>query len=433
MGVRVTSTRAAALVAAMVTAVAMVGWCAEPARAAAPHQTIEAEKLLPAVTATAPARAQPDCCGVSWSNRQQVWFQATRPGDFMEVLLPVGAGEQYDLSAAMTQAPDYGYVRLSVDGVAVGQVFDGYHAGGMVLTGPVQFGSVALAAGRHRLRLTVTDHNPASTGYFAGIDTVTLTPRAATPGPVSNIGYDERVGETPTAGPRSTLYDTGPDWYYNDHTIIWDAVGRKWHLFGISHAEPPDGGSPTRTDPTATSAPVRPWPKPPHSSPTAAADPAARPWPEPSAVSPPWPSAGCAPLSPASTAATEPPSRKPPSAGDRQCRVGVVGAGSADVSYPRRSVPGVTTTEDRLYFFSGSADLPPGHGVHEQVVDPARYTALAGVRHWRRKPPQNRRGFEKAARKDLATKDRGNVQPMCPSLGGRPPPAGRAVVGPFIR
>ncbi len=54
------------------------------------------------------------------------------------------------------------------------------------------------------------------------------------------------------------------------------------------------------------------------------------------------------------------------------------------MSYPRRSVPGVITTDDRLYFFSGSADLPPGHGVHEQVADPARYAALAGVRHWRR-------------------------------------------------
>jgi ribA/ribD-fused uncharacterized protein len=47
-------------------------------------------------------------------------------------------------------------------------------------------------------------------------------------------------------------------------------------------------------------------------------------------------------------------------------------------------VPVVTTIEDRLYFFSGSADLPPGQGVHEQVADPARYAVLAGVRHWRR-------------------------------------------------
>jgi hypothetical protein len=47
-------------------------------------------------------------------------------------------------------------------------------------------------------------------------------------------------------------------------------------------------------------------------------------------------------------------------------------------------VPRVTTTADRLYFYSGSADVPPGQGVHERVADPARYAALAGVRHWRR-------------------------------------------------
>jgi ribA/ribD-fused uncharacterized protein len=44
----------------------------------------------------------------------------------------------------------------------------------------------------------------------------------------------------------------------------------------------------------------------------------------------------------------------------------------------------MTTVEDRLYFFSGSADEPPGRGVHEQVADTARYVGLAGVRHWRR-------------------------------------------------
>jgi ribA/ribD-fused uncharacterized protein len=43
-----------------------------------------------------------------------------------------------------------------------------------------------------------------------------------------------------------------------------------------------------------------------------------------------------------------------------------------------------STQPDRLYFFSNSADVPPGHGAHEQVADVGRYTALAGVRHWRR-------------------------------------------------
>jgi ribA/ribD-fused uncharacterized protein len=42
------------------------------------------------------------------------------------------------------------------------------------------------------------------------------------------------------------------------------------------------------------------------------------------------------------------------------------------------------TVADRLYFFSGSADRPPGQGVHERVANTSRYSVLAGVRHWRR-------------------------------------------------
>ena len=48
------------------------------------------------------------------------------------------------------------------------------------------------------------------------------------------------------------------------------------------------------------------------------------------------------------------------------------------------SVPGMTTVDDRLSFFSGSADLPVGQGVHERVTDATGYHGLAGVRHWRR-------------------------------------------------
>ena len=42
------------------------------------------------------------------------------------------------------------------------------------------------------------------------------------------------------------------------------------------------------------------------------------------------------------------------------------------------------TPPDRLYFYSGSADRPPGEGAHERVSDPARYTALSRIPPWRR-------------------------------------------------
>ena len=41
-------------------------------------------------------------------------------------------------------------------------------------------------------------------------------------------------------------------------------------------------------------------------------------------------------------------------------------------------------TPDRLYFYSGSADRPPGQGVHEHVADPGAYAALAAVKDWRK-------------------------------------------------
>jgi ribA/ribD-fused uncharacterized protein len=54
------------------------------------------------------------------------------------------------------------------------------------------------------------------------------------------------------------------------------------------------------------------------------------------------------------------------------------------MSYHSVSVPGMTTVGDRLYFFSGSADRPPGQGAHERVTDQASYAGLASVRQWRR-------------------------------------------------
>ncbi|PXX58853.1 beta-fructofuranosidase [Nocardia tenerifensis] len=49
--------------------------------------------------------------------------------------------------------------------------------------------------------------------------------------------------EVVCAGAFVRIYDPGADepeaWYINDHTIVRDTDGR-WHLFGITHQEPPD-------------------------------------------------------------------------------------------------------------------------------------------------------------------------------------------------
>jgi hypothetical protein len=76
----------------------------------------------------------------------------------------------YNLTAAMTQAHDYGIVGLAVDGTPLGQPFDGYHANSVTIDFSVNFGSVALSAGSHQLTWTITGKNPAAANYLVGID-----------------------------------------------------------------------------------------------------------------------------------------------------------------------------------------------------------------------------------------------------------------------
>jgi hypothetical protein len=222
----------------------------------------EAESLLPAVSATAPAEAQPNCCGVTWSGGTQLWFRGVRAGDSFTVNLPVSTAGQYDLSAVLTRAPDYGKVRFAIDGIAVGQLFDGY-AATVQRIAPTALGSVALTAGTHQLKLTVTGKNPASSGFFAGIDTLTLNRVGALP-TVSNTPY-ETIAETPTAGSYVRVYDPSvgetQTWYYNDHTLIQDQATGQWHVFAITHAEPANPTDERNFGHATAPSPQGPWTK----------------------------------------------------------------------------------------------------------------------------------------------------------------------------
>lgn len=42
------------------------------------------------------------------------------------------------------------------------------------------------------------------------------------------------------------------------------------------------------------------------------------------------------------------------------------------------------TSNDKLYFYSGSKDLPPGAGKNEHVDDPGLYADLANIKDWRK-------------------------------------------------
>ena len=136
---------------------------------------IEGQSLVATATGTAPVVVQGNCCGVTWAGNAQLWFQASAAGQYMILTINVPQAGTYDLSAAMTQARDYGIVSLAVDGTPLGQPFDGYHANTVTIDFGVDFGTVALSAGTHQLTWTVTGKNPASINYLVGIDYLVLT------------------------------------------------------------------------------------------------------------------------------------------------------------------------------------------------------------------------------------------------------------------
>jgi hypothetical protein len=95
---------------------------------------------------------------------------------FVDLLLPVEEAGEYALAVYFTKAADYGIVTAEIDGAAVGEKFNGFN-NGVVPSGGIGFGTVALAKGDHVLTFRCRDKDPRSINYFMGIDCLTLTRR----------------------------------------------------------------------------------------------------------------------------------------------------------------------------------------------------------------------------------------------------------------
>ncbi|MEW2384017.1 family 43 glycosylhydrolase [Micromonospora sp. NPDC047707] len=230
--------RGVRILSVLLLGAALVAAPAGPAGAADEPVRVEAESLS-IVGATAPVEVQPNCCGVGWSGGRQLWLRGVRAGDSVTVTLPPVPAGQYDIGGVLTRAPDYGILRFAVDGVAIGQLFDGY-APTVRRAAAVPLGSAALTAGGHRLTVTVTGRSASSVGFLAGLDTVTLR-RVGPLATVTTTPY-ETIGETPTRGALTRVYDPSVgepvNWYHNDHTIVKNEQTGGWHVFAITHPEP---------------------------------------------------------------------------------------------------------------------------------------------------------------------------------------------------
>jgi hypothetical protein len=145
---------------------------------AAPKQVlgaIEGESLK--VLAKTGGNLQPQdmaSFGNRWSNDSQLWWTGAKPGDKLELALPVANAGKYKALAQFTRAVDYGIVQLALDGRKLGNPIDLYN-NGVVATGELDLGTHTLSAGEHKLTVEITGANAkAEKSYMFGLDYVTL-------------------------------------------------------------------------------------------------------------------------------------------------------------------------------------------------------------------------------------------------------------------
>ncbi len=142
---------------------------------------LEGEGLLATATGRGKAGAQPMENFVrgnwNWSGGAQLWWTGGKPGDRLDLTLPVPAPGTYEVQIVLTKAPDYAMLKFLLDGKPLDPVFDGFSPPGAgVIHSPVlTLAKTDLPAGDHRLTLEITGANPEATkAYMAGIDYVYL-------------------------------------------------------------------------------------------------------------------------------------------------------------------------------------------------------------------------------------------------------------------
>ena len=111
-----------------------------------------------------------------WSNDAHLWWIEAKPGDQLDLALPVKQAGKYRLGMQLTKAPDYGIVQLYLDGEKLGGSIDLYHES-VIPTGLLAMDEHDLTAGDHKLTVEIVGANDkAIKNYMFGLDYVKLDP-----------------------------------------------------------------------------------------------------------------------------------------------------------------------------------------------------------------------------------------------------------------
>ncbi len=112
--------------------------------------------------------------GSDWSNESHLWWTGAKPGDTLDLAVPVEKAGTYKLKMQLTKAVDYGIVQLSFDGKKLGGPIDLFNRS-VVATGVLDMGTHELSQGQHVLKVEIIGANEkAVKSYMFGLDYVKL-------------------------------------------------------------------------------------------------------------------------------------------------------------------------------------------------------------------------------------------------------------------
>ena len=136
---------------------------------------IEGEKMkILSKTAGDPQRQDMYQFGPDWSGAAHLWWINAKPGDKLELAVPVQKTAAYRLKMQLTKAIDYGIVQLYLDGKKLGGQIDLYN-NGVIPTGVLDMGIHELTKGEHKVRVEIVGANEkAIKKYMFGLDYLLL-------------------------------------------------------------------------------------------------------------------------------------------------------------------------------------------------------------------------------------------------------------------
>jgi hypothetical protein len=145
-----------------------------PPHSEVPAQRFEAEtmRVLASEKCASNSQKMDEWGGRMWSKGAQLFCTAQK-GGFVELQFTVEKAGRYRLRVLATAAPDFGRIRLALDGKPLAPEFDLY-CGKVSPAGSLELGTHQVNAGPHRLRFTATGKSTASTNFFFALDAIDL-------------------------------------------------------------------------------------------------------------------------------------------------------------------------------------------------------------------------------------------------------------------